>query len=89
MSGNGRDALAVVRESSAVQPGCPGVVGRPSRMSGSGWEDLPGDQEAFPNVWEWSGDLPGSSGVVRSPSRRSESGQKALPDVREWSAVPP
>ena len=34
------EALPDVRECSGVPPGCPGVVGRPSRMSGSGRETL-------------------------------------------------
>ena len=51
---SGQDALADVWEWSGYPPGCPGgplgcpgVVGRPSRMSGSVWE-------AFPDVREWS-----------------------------------
>ena len=41
--------------------GCPGVVRRPSLMSGSGQESLPhdrGGREFLPDVWEWSGDAP-------------------------------
>ena len=33
-------------------PKCPGLVGRPSRMSGSG-------REALPDVREWLGSSPG------------------------------
>ena len=50
MSGRGREALSDiqsgweslpdVREWSKGYPKCPGVVRRPSRMSGSGWETL-------------------------------------------------
>ena len=40
MSGSGRDALRDVREWSGVPQGCPGVVGRTSRMSGRGREAL-------------------------------------------------
>ena len=41
---------------------CPGVVGRLSRMSGSG-------REALSEVQELSGDPPGFPGVVGKPSR--------------------
>ena len=41
MSGNGRVDLPDVREWSGGHPGCPGVVGRPTRMSESGRETLP------------------------------------------------
>ena len=37
---SGRESLADVREWSGGPPGCPGVVGRPSKMSGSGREGL-------------------------------------------------
>ena len=66
MSGCGREALPDVRELSRELPGWPGVVGGPykylgvvgrsSRMFGSGRESLPNIQdgwEALPNVWEW------------------------------------
>ena len=36
MFGSGREALLDIREWSGGPPGCPGVVGRSSRMSGSG-----------------------------------------------------
>ena len=38
MSGSGRETLPDVWEWSGDPPGCPGVVGRPSQMSGSGRE---------------------------------------------------
>ena len=41
MSGSCWEALQDVREWSEGPPGFPGVVGRPSRMSGSGREILP------------------------------------------------
>ena len=41
MSGSGREVLLDVQESFRGLPGCPGVVGMPSRMSGSGREGLP------------------------------------------------
>ena len=52
MSGSGRIALPDVRELSAGLSRCPGVVGRPSRMSMSG-------QEIFPNVQELWGETTG------------------------------
>ena len=52
MSVSGREALPEVREWSGGLPGCPGVVGRPSRMSGSGRESLTGGREALPDVRE-------------------------------------
>ena len=39
------EALADVREWSGCSPGCPEVVGRPSRMSGSDQDALPDDRE--------------------------------------------
>ena len=44
-----QEALPDVREWSGHPTGCPGVVGKPSRMFGSG-------QEALPVVREWTGD---------------------------------
>ena len=38
---SGREALKVVQKWSGGPPGCPGVVGRPFRMSESGREVLP------------------------------------------------
>ena len=38
MSGSGREALPNVREWLGGPPGCPGVFGRPFRMSGNGRE---------------------------------------------------
>ena len=46
MSRSGWEAFPDVREWSRGPPGCPGVVGRPSRMSGS-------VREALPVVQEW------------------------------------
>ena len=51
------EPLPDVREWFGGPPGYPGVVGSPSRMSGSG-------REALPNVWEWLGGPPGCPGVV-------------------------
>ena len=77
-----QEVLPDVRDWSAGYPGCPGAIGRPSRISGSG-------RVALPDVWEWSGDPPGCAGVVGRPSRMSGSGRETLPDVREWSGDPP
>ena len=78
MSRSGREAPQDVREWSGVPPKCPGVVGRPSRMSGS-------VREAFPDVQVWMGGPPGCPGVFRSPTKMFGSEREALPDVWEWS----
>ena len=94
MSGSGGEALSDVRELSGCPPGCPGEIGRLSRMSGS-------SREALKNVQEWSGGPPGCLGGPLGcmaaygrpsqmsasgwePSRMSGSGREALLDVREW-----
>ena len=66
MSGNGHEALPDDLEwlgnppgSLAGPLGCPGVVERPSRMSGSGRETLPDVQEALSDVRECSEVPPG------------------------------
>ena len=41
MSRSGQEALPEVRVWSEVSLRCLGVVGRPSQMSGSGWEAFP------------------------------------------------
>ena len=78
MSGSGLEALPDVREWSGGPPECPGVVGRPFRMSRSGREALPmsrSDQEALPDG--------------RDALPKSESGPDTLSDVRERSGVNP
>ena len=89
MCESGREALPDVREWSDGPPECPGVVGRPSWMSGSG-------RVALPDVREWLGNPAGCLGVVWRPSQMSKSGWETLPDVhealldvREWSEVSP
>ena len=92
MSGSGRDALLDVRMWSGGprrlegvvrrHPGCPGVVGKPSQMSGSGLETRP-------EVREWSERPSGCQGVAGRPSVICGSGREALPDVQEWSGGPP
>ena len=85
MSNSVREAIPNVRELSRGPPGCPvdplgcpGVVGRPSRMFGS-------YRDSLLDVREWSGSPPRCPGVVESPSRMSESGWESLPGVRECS----
>ena len=80
---SGRVALPDVREWSGNPPEClvgplgyPGVVGRPSRMSGS-------YRESLTNVREWVGGPPGCLGVFVRSSRMSKSGREALLDVRQ------
>ena len=84
MSGIGRETLPVVPEGwealqdvqewSGVSPGCPDVVGRRSRMSGSGrkalldvrkwWGGPLGCPGGLEDVWEWSEGPSGCPGVV-------------------------
>ena len=55
MSRSGREVIPDVREWSGGPARCPGVVGGPTRMSGSGREARPDVQEggkAFPDVRE-------------------------------------
>ena len=52
MSGSGQESLSDVREWSGVPPRCPGVVGRPSWMSGGG-------REVLLDYWEWCEGRPG------------------------------
>ena len=73
MSGSGLEAHPDVHEWSGGPPGCPGVVERPSRMSGSG-------REAH---LDGLGDPPGCPELVWRPCRMSESGCEALLNVRE------
>ena len=47
-----QESLLDIRKWSGGPPGCPRVVGRPTRMSGSG-------REALLDVWEWSEGPPG------------------------------
>ena len=71
MSGSGRDP----------PPGCPGVVGMSTQMSGSG-------REALPDVWDWSGGPPVCPVVLRWHSRMSWSGREVHPDLWEWAGGP-
>ena len=81
MFGSGQLALPDDRKWLGGPPGCPGgplgflgVVGKPSRMSGSVQKALPNVWEALPDVWEAS-QIPGS---VRD----------TLPNVQVWSENP-
>ena len=75
MSGSGLEALLDDREWSGVPPECPewfgglprcpAVIGRSSRVSGSGQDTLPDvlvGWKAFPDVWQLSGGPPGYAG---------------------------
>ena len=62
MSRSGREALPDVREWSVGHTGCPGVIGRPSQMSGSG-------REAILDVREWLKGPCGCPGMVGRPFR--------------------
>ena len=92
MFGSGNAALSDVLEWSGDHSGCPRVVRRPFRMSGSGrrpFQMSGTGREALPDVWELLGSPPESPGVVGRPYRMSGSGRESLLDVREWSGVPP
>ena len=69
------DALPDVQEWSGGPPGCPGVVGKPSRMFESGRESLPDVRKWSGGSHVWSGGPPRCPGVVVSPSQRSGSGR--------------
>ena len=87
-----QEALSDVRECSEGPPGCPGVVGSVSRMSGDGSEPLRmsgSGRENLPDVREWSGEPVECPGVVERLFRMSGSCKEALPYVRKWSEDPP
>ena len=57
-----QESLLDIRKWSGGPPGCPRVVGRPTRMSGSGRKTLwmsGSGREALQDVREWSGSPPG------------------------------
>ena len=86
------ETLPDVREWSGG-PGCPGVVGRPSRKFGSGWEALPNVRKwsrdssrcprGPPDVLEWSERPPKRPGVVGRPFQMSERPSQRLGCSRE------
>ena len=89
MSESGREALLDVQKWSGVPPGCPGVVERPSRMSGSGSGGPPGCPGV---VWRpsrmtvWSECPPGCPGVVGGHPNVMETipgAREAHSDIRE------
>ena len=78
------EALPDVRKWSVVPPVCPVVIGRSSRMSGSGERPsrMSGScREVLPDVCEWSGGGHECPVVVGRFSRMSGSGREALPYV--------
>ena len=84
MPGSGQEALPDDRECSRVLPGCPGVFGSSSRMSGSGRRHsrISGSgQVALPVVREWSGDPAKCLGGVGRPPGCP----RGFADVWEWS----
>ena len=92
MSVSVREVLPDVRELSGGPHKCLGVVGRPSRMSGSGLEALryvreySGDSLSYPGM---VGGPPGCPGAVGRASRMTGSGREALLVIWEWSGGPP
>ena len=91
MSRSGREALPNVREWSDGPPACPGVVGKPSRMSWrhsqmSGVVGRPSPmfgcgREVLLDVREYSTCPPKCPGVVGRPFWMSGSGWETLPNV--------
>ena len=73
-----QEALPDVWEWSGGPPEFSGVVGWPSRLSGSGRETLLDVRE----WWEALSKVQEASWMCGRPSRMSGSGQEALPDVR-------
>ena len=67
MSRSGRVSVPDVQEWSGNHPGCPGVVEKPSQMSGSVRKALSNVREALSNVWVWLGDSLVCTGVVGRP----------------------
>ena len=94
MNGSGQGRPLYVCEWSGGPPGCPRVVGRPSRMLlvfgrpsripgvVGRLPDAGSVRETLLDVREWSEGPPSSQGVVGRPSRMSGSGREALPYVR-------
>ena len=60
MTGSGQLAIPDARKWTGGSPGCPGVVGWPSWMFGSGRENPT-------NVWKSSGDPTGCAEVLAGP----------------------
>ena len=90
MSGRCREAVPNFRQWFRGPPGCPGVVGkpsrkfgRPSRISGSVRKALPDVRKMLSNARECSRGPPRCPGVVGKPSRMCRSVRKDLLDVQE------
>ena len=81
MSGSGRDSLLDVREWTTGPLECPEVVRRPSQMTGS-------DREALPGCLAVVGSPSRMSGSGGRPSRMSRSGRAGIPNDREWWGDP-
>ena len=75
MSRRVRDTLPNVQELSGAPQGCPGVVGTPFRMSGSGRETLPDSRKSLPTT-------PGHLREDPDRSRTAERAFRPLPDIR-------
>ena len=87
MSVSFREDLPDVQEWSGGPLRCPGVVGRLSRMTGSGREallDVRDGRDALLDVRKWPGGPPLSMGVVGRPTRKSVSVREDLLEVQKW-----
>ena len=89
MSGSGRNSLLDVREWTGGPLECPGVVGRPSQMSGNDRDALPGCLAVVGRPSRKSGRQSQLSGNGERPFRMFESDRDAPLDVREWTGGPP
>ena len=68
MSRSGRETLLKVWKWLGGSLGCPGVVGRPSRLLGSGRETFLNVRDALLDIREWSEGPPGFSEEVLGPA---------------------
>ena len=88
MSGGGGEVLWNVWEWLGGPPGCPGVVGRPFRMSrrvGRPSRMSVSGQETLTDARVWLGGLPGCSGVFGMPSWMTGSCRVSIPKDRRAS----
>ena len=81
----GWEAIPDVRQLSGGLPGCPGVFGRPSRMSERPTRMPWSGQETLPDVPEGWEDLP----EVREALPVVREWSEAFPNVREWLGIYP
>ena len=87
MSGSGRESITGVWQCSKGIPRFLGVVGMPSRMTGSGqlaFRRSISGREALMDFREWSGVPSGCTEVVGRPFGMSRIGRETLPDFLEW-----